>query len=302
MEKIMVMGAGALGSLFGGLVANAGYDVTLVAREWHVAAIRKHGLRISGLTEITVDVKAVTSPEAAEPPDIVLFTVKSYDTETAAKQLKPCIHEETAVVSLQNGLGNEERLSEILGAEHVLGGVTSYGALLKEPGHVAHTGVGDTFIGELDGEISKRALRICEILNDGGIKAEAVADVRKKIWEKLIVNAAINPITAIARVRNEGLLHGELRWLMEATAREAASVARCAGVNIDVEAAVKKAVEVATKTGKNESSMLQDIKRGKRTEIDAISGEIVKLAEKFGIEAPINKTLHALVKNMKYQA
>ena len=300
MEKIMVMGAGALGSLFGGLVANAGYDVTLVAREWHVSAIKKHGLRISGLTNVTVDVKAVTAPDAAETPDIVLFTVKSYDTEAAARQLKPCIHEGTAVVSLQNGLGNEERLSEILGAEHVLGGVTAYGALLKEPGHVVHTGVGDTFIGELDGRFSKRVLRICEILNDGGIKAEAVTDIRRKIWEKLIVNAAINPITAIARVRNEELLRGELRWLMEAAAREAASVARRAGVGIDVEAAVEKAVEVATKTGKNESSMLQDVKRGKRTEIDAISGEIVRLAEKLGMEAPVNKTLHALVKNMRY--
>ncbi|MHC1635443.1 MAG: ketopantoate reductase family protein, partial [Candidatus Methanospirareceae archaeon] len=187
-ERIMVMGAGAIGSLFGGLIASAGYDVVLVGREEHVREIKRKGLHISGLTERRIKIDAETSPRGIEA-DFVLFTVKSYDTEEAARQIE--VKEETAVVSLQNGLGNEEKIAHIIGIEHVVGGVTSYGAIFKEPAHIIHTGVGYTVIGELDGRITDRVRRICEIFNDAGIKTEISTDIRKNKWEKLVINAAI---------------------------------------------------------------------------------------------------------------
>ncbi len=289
----MVMGAGSLGCLFGGLIASAGYKVTLVGREKHVRVLKEHGVRISGLTNKKVFLDASTSPVEA---DIIIFTVKSYDTETAARELKPFVDEGTSIVSFQNGLGNEEKIGRIVGEKHVIGGITSHGALLKEYGHVVHTGIGETVIGELDGKITDRLLLIREILTDAGIKTEISTDIRRKIWEKLIVNAGINPVTAIARVKNRYLLEEELRWLMEAAVREAVMIARQKGMNISEDEALKKVVDVARNTGENESSMLQDIKKGKKTEIDAINGEIVRAAEEMGVDVPVNKALYSLVK------
>ncbi|MHC1581828.1 MAG: ketopantoate reductase family protein [Candidatus Syntropharchaeia archaeon] len=293
MTRIMVMGAGALGSLFGGLLADSGYDVILVGRKKHVDAINKNGLRISGLTDKIIDVKASTTPVDA---DLILFTVKSYDTEKAARELR--IEKDTTVLSLQNGMGNEEKIASIIGEEHVLGGITSYGALFVEPGHIKHTGIADTFIGELNGEITQRAKKICEMFKDAGIKTEITDNIREKIWEKLVINVGINAPTSICRIKNGMLLEiPEMKWIMEKAVEEAVEVAKRMGIKITNP--LEKVIDVATKTRENESSMLQDIKKGKRTEIDAINGIIVELGEKFGIPTPVNRTLFSLVKGIE---
>lgn len=295
--KILVMGAGAIGSLFGGLIADVGHDVLLVGRKKHVEKIKEKGLCISGLTEKIIKVKATTSPRNIEA-DFILFTVKSYDTEEAVKELSLSIKNNTIVISMQNGLGNEEKIANVIGFKHVISGVTSYGALFKEPGHIIHSGIGYTALGELDGKITERLREISDIFNNTGIETEISTDIRRKKWEKLVINAAINPITAIARVKNKALLGEGFRWIMEEAVIEAVSVAKKEKMAI-YDDIIEKVREVAERTAENESSMLQDIKRGRKTEIEAINGEIVRKAEKKGLYTPVNKTLYQLVKSIE---
>mgnify|MGYP000235734060 CR=1 FL=1 len=292
--KIVVMGAGAIGSLFGGLLALRGEDVLLVGRRSHVDAINSRGLKISGMTDAIVHLRASTHPEEG---DLILFTVKSYDTEKAASSL--IINDDTIVLSLQNGLGNEEKIAEVVGREHVIGGVTSYGALFLEPGHVSHTGIGETVIGELDGSITDRVSRLSDLLNKAGIMTSVTGSIKRKIWEKLVVNAGINAITAITGVKNGKLLEiPQLRELMRYASLEAVEVGRKQGIDLGYDL-IDRVEEVARRTAENRSSMLQDISRGKKTEIDAINGMIVRLGEEVGVDTPVNRILTLLVRGIE---
>jgi 2-dehydropantoate 2-reductase len=294
--QIAVMGAGAIGSLFGALLARAGFDVTLIGRELHVRAIKEKGLRVSGLEEFNVKLKAVTLPVEA---DLFLFTVKSYDTEQAARAIP--LKETTAVLTLQNGIGNEEIIASIIGSERVISGKTAYGSTLLEPGHIRYTGKGETVIGELDGRVTERIKKIAELFNSAGIETSIAVDINTKIWEKLIVNAGINAITAITGLRNgEILKFDELKALLRQAVEESVAVAKASGITIK-EDMVERTIRVARATAENQSSMLQDVKRGKRTEIDAINGAIVKNGERYGISTPVNRTLTALVKGMEWR-
>jgi 2-dehydropantoate 2-reductase len=303
--KIMVLGAGAIGSLFGGLLADAGNDVTLVGRAAHVNAIKKNGLRISGLTEKVLQVKAATKPVKS---DFVLLTVKSYDTETAARMIP--LGKNTVVMNIQNGLGNVEKIADAVGLSRTLGGITSHGSLHLAPGHIKHTGIGYTTIGELDGVCpnldadasrsdrgkTKRVERIAEIFNDAGIETKISEEIKRDIWVKLIVNAGINALTALAGVKNGMLLEiPEMKESMRLAVEEATLVAGKSGIRID-EDTVKKTEDVARLTKENESSMLQDVKKRKKTEIDAINGAVAALGKKLGVETPVNMTLYALVR------
>ncbi len=292
--KIVVMGAGALGSLFGGLLALSGEEVVLVGREKHVDAINESGLKISGLTDATVDLKASIHPEEA---DLIFFTVKSYDTlETASKLI---LNDDTIILSLQNGLGNEEIIKKVVGNHHVIGGITSYGALFIEPGHIRHTGIGDTVIGELDGSVTERVSHIAKILSEAGIKTEVTDAIKQKIWEKLVVNAGINALTAITDVNNGKLLEiSELNNLMYDASLEAVEVGLAFGIKLDHDL-IEQVEDVARKTAENRSSMLQDVSRGKRTEIDAINGMIVNIGAESGIKTPVNRILTSLVKGIE---
>ncbi|HDM35767.1 MAG TPA: 2-dehydropantoate 2-reductase [Candidatus Syntrophoarchaeum butanivorans] len=292
--KIVVMGAGAIGSLFGGLLALRGEDVLLVGRRSHVDAINSRGLKISGMTDAIVHLRASTHPEEG---DLILFTVKSYDTEKAASNL--IINDDTIVLSLQNGLGNEEKIAEVVGREHVIGGVTSYGALFLEPGHVSHTGIGETVIGELDGSITDRVSRLSDLLNKAGIMTSVTDSIKRKIWEKLVVNVGINAITAITGVKNGKLLEiPQLRELMRYASLEAVEVGRKQGIDLGYDL-IDRVEEVARRTAENRSSMLQDISRGKKTEIDAINGMIVRLGEEVGVDTPVNRILTLLVRGIE---
>jgi 2-dehydropantoate 2-reductase len=290
--KILVMGAGAIGSLIGGLLSASGEDVTLVGRYAHVRAIKKKGLRISGLTEKVVKVDARLRPF---PADLVLLTVKSYDTEDAIKMVP--LRENTVVVSIQNGYGNLEQISKYAKGR-AIGGITSHASLFLSPGHVKHTGYGDTVIGEQDGRITERVKKIKKIFSEAGIPTKVTRDIRREIWKKLIVNCGINAITALASCKNgEILSRKELREIMILAVKEATEVAK---IETEIkENMLRKTIDVIRKTAENESSMLQDLKRGRRTEIDAINGAIVRIAEREGMEAPLNKVLYSLVKSIE---
>jgi len=284
------MGAGALGCLFGYLIQKAGYDVVFVARGNQLKALRK-GLRVSGLVEDFVKVDVTDKPKDA---DVTFVTVKAYDTETAAKQLAKVRCD--IVCSLQNGIGNEEMLMRYL--KSVVGGVTTYASNLVEYGHIEYAGEGVTFVGNLSGEITEEVLTVVEVLRSSKINAEAVSDIRKRIWLKAVINSAINPITAICRVRNGKVVEVPELWkIAERIIREGEEVMKALGFDVEDLASIVR--EVAIKTKDNRSSMLQDIERGKRTEIDFINGAIVKVAEELGIDVPFNRLMYWLVKGVE---
>jgi len=289
---ILVFGAGSLGSLLGGLLARA-HDVTLVGREPHVTAVRSDGLRITGVEALDVAPAATTDATGASA-DLALVTVKAYDTEVAARTL--ATGDYGAVCSLQNGMGNEETLAGAVDAP-VLAGTATYGARLVDPGHVEWTGRGTITLGAwrpADDVVT--AERIAEAFRAAGLDAEATPDVRRRLWEKLAVNAAINPVTALAGVENGALTTDPLADLARTAAVETAKVARADGTDLGEETATAAVATVARETARNRSSMLQDVTRGRRTEIDAINGYVVGRAAATGESVPVNRTLAALIR------
>ena len=284
---ICVFGAGSLGSLVGGMLATE-HDVTLVGRNPHVGAIREHGLSLTGALERTVHPAAATSPPAAV--DLAVVTVKSFDTATAADALATV--ELDGALSLQNGMGNEETLAGRLDCP-VLAGTCTYGARRREPGTVECTGVGDIALGPHEGGTSPLAARVGRAFAASGLETTVAADMPRRRWEKLAVNAGINATTALARVENGALVSGPAAGVATAAAREVAAVALEADVDLDPSAAADATAAVAETTAANTSSMHQDIAAGKRTEIDAINGYVVDAASE---PVPVNQTLADLVR------
>lgn len=287
--RIVVLGAGAIGSLFGGLLAKSGLDVTLVGRPEHMSAIRKRGLRIEGLTRATARPRATSrAPEG----DLVLLTVKSYDTARALRSVR--LSPGGAVLTLQNGVGNAEQAEARFGPRRTLAGVTSCGALLAGPGRVVHTGRGPTMVGAWARGSAIPAREVAALFNSAEIPAKVSRDIRAELWRKLAVNAAINPLTALTGFQNRAVVESPgLRNLAAAVVEEAARVARARRIPLG------RVLEVARKTGANRSSMLRDVEQGRRTEIDAITGALIREAERAGVEVPVNRVLYELVKSLE---
>jgi 2-dehydropantoate 2-reductase len=288
--EIVVFGAGSLGSLVGGLLARA-HDVTLVGRDPHATRIRKDGLRVTGAVEAHVRPDAATDGRGLSA-DFAVVTVKSFDTADAAEAL--ATGDYGAVLSLQNGL-TEETLAERLDAP-VLAGTATYGARLRDPGVVECTGVGEIVLGALDGGPSPLAERVGTTFRTAGVETVVAADMPRRRWEKLAVNAGINAITALARVENGALASGDASALAGRAARETARVARAEGVDlpdVEAEAALRTVIDA---TAPNHSSMLQDVETGRRTEVDAIQGTVAARAARHGLKAPVNLTLATLVR------
>jgi 2-dehydropantoate 2-reductase len=291
--RFLVFGAGAMGSLIGGLLAQK-HDVTLVARKAHVEAIRKSGLVIHGRTEMRVGPRAVEAASEAYRPDVVIVTVKSYDTEAAAQELRP-FWNTAAILSLQNGLGNVEQLAAK--AERVLGGVTYHGVTFVGPGEVNHAGTGDTVIGPIKGASVEDAERIRSAFTGCGLATTVTEDIQEVLWTKAVVNACFNPITGLLRVKS-GVIgrSGQLMECCNSVVEEAVGVARAEGIQLRSEALMERVRAVSSATAENKSSMLQDLERGRRTEIDAINGWIAHIGTEHGVSCPVNRTLTLLVK------
>ncbi|WP_435156075.1 ketopantoate reductase family protein [Haladaptatus sp. DFWS20] len=292
---IVVFGAGSLGSLIGGLLGRE-HRVTLVARNPHASEVRSSGLAVEGEFDFRVHPDATDDGRELRA-DCVIVTVKAFQTETAARVL--ATGEFDAVLSLQNGMGNEELLAEHLDCP-ILAGTASYGAVLTEPGVVECTGIGEVVLGSQAGGRSDSARRIGDAFITAGIETEIVYDMPRRLWEKLAVNAGINPTTALSRVKNGAVLSGTAHEIATAAARETAHVARAAGVELPVEEAVSAVETVASATISNTSSMRQDMEAGRRTEIDAINGFVVARGREHDIETPVNRTLSGLVKTWEH--
>lgn len=283
---VLVFGAGSLGSLVGGLLARS-HDVTLVGRGDHIRSIRDSGLRVRGAMSV-----AVTPAVSSDPPggaDLALVTVKAFDTPAAATALADV--DIGAAVSLQNGIGNEATLADRLECP-VLAATCTYGAHRPEPGHVECTGVGRVTLGPRDGGRSDVAERVGEALASAGVETAVATDMPHRLWEKLAVNCAINAPTALARVENGALVDGPAATVMRAAAGEAAAVARADGVELSDTAATTAARRVAEATADNVSSMLQDVRAGRRTEVDAIAGVVADHDRR----TPVNDALAGLVR------
>ena len=293
-----------MGCLFAGLLMEAGQkDVWLLDKhEGRAREIAKNGLKIEGISgsRSISGIRSTANPQEIGIADLILIFVKSYDTAEASHSILPVIGTNTTILTLQNGLTNVNIMSKILGADRVIAGITSHGATMRGTGHVRHAGVGETTIGELKGGESARTKRIADVLSSAGFQTIISRNIYNSIWAKLIINAAINPLTAITKLKNGALLeYSEVRKLLGMTAEEAARVAAARGISLPYDDAVSAVEAVCKATSDNVSSMLQDVLKHKRTEIDAINGAIINEAKKARIEAPINETLTYLVKGIE---
>lgn len=296
--KILVVGPGAMGCLFAAGLKRAGKDVILLDYiKERAQQINNQGVIVEGVTgDFKVNVPTVTG-RIASPPDLVLICVKAYKTREASQSIRPWLGPETAVVTLQNGIGNVEILEEMFGREKVTAGVTSEGATLLGPGKTRHAGQGETLIGPMgDDRAGNRVEQLVHAFTEAGFKARSVKEVNEFIWGKLIINVGINALAAITRLKNGRLpeLAGT-RLIMEDAINEAVAVARAKNIELPHKGYVERALEVCRATAGNIASMLQDVLKGKQTEVDFINGAIVREGSILGVPTPVNFVLSSLV-------
>lgn len=294
--NIIIFGAGAIGSLLGAFLSKKN-DVLLIGRKSHILSIKKNDLLIQGKTNLKIKIKAMEKVGGLKlKPDLLILTVKSYDTESAILQAKKTIDEDTIVLSLQNGLDNIDRIKQYISYENIIAGVTTHGAFFSEPGIIKHTGKGITILGELNGKKTERIENIVKCFNESGIETIFSKDIIKEIWFKAIINSSINPLTAIFKCKNGYLLENPiLENLVEKICLESTKVANSEGVNLSHQSMIKKTKLVIRNTSENYSSMFQSLKKGKKTEIDFINGKIVDIGKRNNIKTPLNEVLIFLI-------
>jgi len=291
--KVYILGAGSIGSLFGALLARAGNDVLLIGREEQVRAVNEKGLHVFGVEEFTATPGATTLPPE-EPPDLLILATKSYSTKNALECSKRCIGPETWVLSIQNGLGNEELAMKYTG--RIIGGITTNGAMLVEWGRVKWTGKGITVIGRYPTGRDPFVDEVAEVFTGAGLETRVTENAIGWKWAKVIVNSVINGLGTVLEVKN-GLLREvpELEGISVEIAREGCIVAQQLGVEFEVHP-LELLWDTIERTRENYNSTLQDIRRGRRTEVDYIHGKIVEYASSVGLEAPRNELLWAIIK------
>jgi 2-dehydropantoate 2-reductase len=275
----------------------------LLCREKHANAVNENGLIITGLSDFTARLKAVTELGNVEKPDLIIFTVKAYDTESLAAKIEDAgTFDDCAMLALQNGLGNEEIISERLPGAKVIAGSTSLGAILRRPGCIEHTGISDTFIGPYSEGTDGLSSMVTETLTGCGIDAVFTQNIIQEKWYKAIINACINPITALLQVENGGFLKNPvLMALCRDICREGVDAANAqdCGLDLDYQTAILKTKRVMKMTRHNRSSMLFDVANGKRTEIDFINLAISHMGRKKGVDCPVNESLGNLIKRLE---
>jgi len=291
--KISVIGAGALGTFYATMMAASGQDVTLVCRERDVPVLRE-GLTVAGAMEVTAKPTISSKPVLS---DVVFVTVKSYDVAAAVKGLP--LNPGTIAVIIHNGLGADEAAAGVLGPCHVATGVSYCGVTFLGPGKVRAAGYTETLLGAVDKSARDRLDLPLYALTRAGLNARIVEDIHAARWKKMFANVGINAVTAITGLPNGALLEvPELKALAVAAVEEAAAVAAMADIRADVDP-VALTLQVIRDTAGNRSSMLQDVERRKRTEIDALNGMVCELGRKYGVPVPVNETLTALVKGIE---
>lgn len=292
--KIGIVGPGALGTFLSGVLGKKNRITLLGGRDLEISKVEIN--EINGRTESSTDIRYTTDPAELRCVGLVIICTKSYDTREAVDNISTHLKNDTAVLSLQNGLKNEKIISEYVEEKWVIGGITSHGITYERPGRVIHTGEGDTVIGRYpqgDDEITDKIL---DTFEDCGLPTEKSSNIYGHIWKKVIVNAGINPITALTGLNNGGILENEgLRSLMRNICSEAVEVAE-EETKLPVKDPISEAEKVARRTADNRSSMLQDIENERKTEIDCINGAIIRVGRENDIDTPYNEVMYELVK------
>lgn len=301
-NHVVVLGAGAMGSLFGGLIAEGGLDVTLVD-PWqeHIDSIRERGLKMVGFGgDRHISVNATTDPSTIESADFVFVQCKANFNAAAAESVRHLFSAggDTVAISFQNGLGNEEQLAEYFGEDNVLGGLTAQGASIESPGVVRNHAELPSYIGEMSGGLSDRTRTIADLLSGANLPTEASENIRLDIWRKLMANIAISAVSGIT-----GLNIGEIfnqhyaDDVSYAALDEAIAVAKAVGIDLSPDDAREILGKIAGPNGtpQNKSSLRVDIENERPSEIDYINGAVVRLAKEHNIAVPVNETLVTLV-------
>ena len=300
--KIVIVGPGAMGCLFAAFLSKSKEELWLLDKNKDNAAkINGIGITLEGASGTwQAKPKTTTNVQDIGKADLILICVKSFHTKQAVEQIKPLLQQNTKVMTLQNGIGNIEIISELAGEDKVIGGITSEGATLIETGKIRHAGGGETIIGTLDGKAPVEIRGIRELFNKVGLQTKMSRDIKGLIWSKLIINVGINALTAITRLPNGKLIEfeGTKRILRDAVT-EATRIAKRKRIKLIYDDPLAKVEAVCEGTSANISSMLQDVLKKKRTEIDFINGVIVRLGQELGIAVPTNKLLVDLVKTIE---
>ncbi len=297
--RIAIMGAGGIGAVFGAVLAAAGNDVTFIARGAHLAAMQKSGLSIVGHREIQITpLKATDKPSTIDAVDIVLLTVKLWDVRASAESLLPLLHDDTAVVTLQNGVDAARMVSEVLGAKHVIGGVAEISAAIEEPGVVRlNSAYARLRFGELDGRRSARASALETVCIDAGLQAELLSDVEKALWQKFMLLVPVSGLTSVTRSSFGAICADpDTRALLKDCLREVIAVATAKDVAVDADAFEKTMAFIDGMPAEARASMAIDLDLGNRLELPWLSGAVVELGRKLGIATPANGFIHAALK------
>jgi 2-dehydropantoate 2-reductase len=299
--RVVIVGAGAMGSLFCFLLQRAGKEVWLLEKNVGlVDYIKKNGIQIEGISGEHHFFPPITSEKKEIiQADLIIVFVKAFDTYQAILNAKGLVGPESFVLTLQNGIGNVEEIARVVGEEQTIAGTTAHGATVLGLGRIRHAGNGETVIGKLNGEKSSLT-KIKKFFDSAGINVQLTQDVTGLLWSKLLVNVGINPLTGITGLRNGELFdYEETRTIMRRALNEAKSVVDKKGIRLIYPDHLQKVETVCKATAQNISSMLQDIHNGKKTEIDFINGAILREGEKFALDLPINQALTHLIHLME---
>ena len=306
--RILVMGSGGLGGYFGGLLQRAGEDVVFVARGAHLRALQADGLRVlSPDGDFSLPVRATASPDGIGPVDLVLFTVKTYDLDAAGAAVRPAVGPQTSVLCLQNGVEAEARLGSILGPSPILGGVTYVSGVIEAPGVIRHTGqTGDITFGEMDGRITPRVGAIEGSLRRAGVATKVTEDITRALWEKFVFISAMAGMTGVTRASmGEIFEHAESRQLFRGLMEEAVAVGRSRGLGLE-RVVDRHLAFVEERTGSDEydmrASLYHDLAAGRRIELDALSGAVVRLGGEAGVPTPFSFAIVALLRPYESRA
>ena len=294
-SQVLILGTGAMASLFAARLASSGAKVKMLGT-WteSIEKLNNTGVRLIGMDGIERSylVEATNDPRDCVGSRFAIVLVKSIQTKRVARQLSICLAEDGIALTLQNGLGNDKTLAEVLGSERIASGVTTVGATLIEPGLVRYGGEGVISLGK-----EERLQSLAELLIKAGFEVETVKNTDSLVWGKLVINASINPLTALLKVPNGDLVtNPTARTLMGFVAKETTAVSMAKGIKLPYMDPVAMVESVAQKTASNQSSMLKDVIRNRPTEIDAINGAVVRVGEAVNVPVDINHTLWLLVK------
>ena len=295
--KIAIAGPGGVGGYYGGLLARGGMDVTFLGRGKHLEALVSKGLQVNSyLGDFNITVKATDNPVQIGVCDLILFCVKSFQTEDMAQFISPMIGSETTIISLQNGVDNEEIIGKIVGEEKVMAGIAFIGSRIEEPGQIIHSTAGNMTIGELCGGSSERGEKICKVLTSCNIDVKLSEDIKKTMWRKMVWNCGFNAITALTGCTVGDILSdSSTKEIVQKAMEEVILVARKLDISLSRDLP-EKTIAHTEQQGEIKTSMFMDMKNGRRMEIETLNGVVSKKGKELNLSTPINNALSAMVR------